>query len=102
MSAIPGSVMIVAGFELTRTILIAKLMKCLTRLRAGIIKFASLSDDDGSGPNDQNFFDIVASWHESSLLLLLNSGGRAAVIRALEWPIQLLPSDLAGLRENFQ
>jgi hypothetical protein len=33
-------------------------------LRAGIIEFAGLSDDDGTGTNDEDRFDREIFWHE--------------------------------------
>ncbi len=33
------------------------------RLRAGVIEFAGLADDDRAGADNQNFLDVVASWH---------------------------------------
>jgi hypothetical protein len=32
-------------------------------LRAGVIKFASLADDDWSGTDNQNFLDVSALGH---------------------------------------
>jgi len=43
----------VAGFELTSTTSTFR-AQCLARLRAGIVKFASLADNNGPGPDDQN------------------------------------------------
>ncbi len=36
-------------------------------LGAGIVEFAGLADNNGTGPDDQDFFDIITLWHGSSL-----------------------------------
>ena len=41
----------------------ALVLEHLARLRAGVIEFARLTDDDGTGADDQNGFDIVAFRH---------------------------------------
>ncbi len=53
-SATSGSVMIVAGFELTRTIAMAFLAQRAARLNAGVVEFGSLTDDDRSGADDHD------------------------------------------------
>ena len=40
-------------------------------LRAGIVEFARLADDDRAGADDQNFANIVAAWHGRSFLVKL-------------------------------
>ena len=42
---------------------IAFLAQCLARLHAGIIKFATLSDYDWTGADQQNFLELVISRH---------------------------------------
>ena len=51
----PGSVMMVAGLELTNTTLIAFFLQGLAGLRTGIIKFAGLAYDNGPGAYDHEF-----------------------------------------------
>jgi hypothetical protein len=58
--------MIVAGLELTSTTSIAFLPQRLARLRAGIIEFAGLADDDGAGADDQNGGKVSSFWHSSN------------------------------------
>ena len=43
--------------------LVAEAAQGLAGLGAGIIEFAGLSDDDGTGADDQYFLDVVASGH---------------------------------------
>ena len=57
--------MIVAGLELTRMTSIAFLPQRFAGLRARIIKFAGLTNDDRTGTNNENFRNIVAAWHDS-------------------------------------
>jgi hypothetical protein len=49
----PGSVMMVAGLELTSTISYPRFSQGLAGLGAGIVEFAGLSDDNGAGTDDQ-------------------------------------------------
>ena len=37
----------------------------LAGLRAGIVEFAGLADDDRAGADDQDFLDVGALWHVS-------------------------------------
>jgi len=53
----PGSVMMVAGLELTSTILYPAALRALHALRARVVEFAGLPDDDGSGSDDQHLID---------------------------------------------
>ena len=55
--------MIVAGFELISTHLVPFFSQGFAGLRAGVIEFASLTDDDGAGANQQDFVDVFATWH---------------------------------------
>ena len=49
--------------------LITQAAQCLARLCTGIVKFASLSDDDRSGTDDQYFVDVCSLSHFSPLSL---------------------------------
>ena len=60
--------MIVAGFELTRTTSIAFFAQRLACLRAGIIEFAGLTDDDRPRADNQDFLNVCAFWHPVGLL----------------------------------
>ncbi len=62
-SAISGSVMIVAGFELTSTYAIAFLAQRLARLDARIIELARLTNDDRTRADYQNTFNVRALRH---------------------------------------
>ena len=50
--------MIVAGFELTRTISIALFAQRLAGLRARIVELARLADDDRAGTDDEDLGNI--------------------------------------------
>ena len=52
------SVMIVAGLLLIRTTSIAFFFQRLASLRAGIVEFRRLSDDDRAGADDEDFFEF--------------------------------------------
>ena len=43
--------------------LVALRAQCLARLRAGIVEFAGLADDDRAGADDQNLLDVFALRH---------------------------------------
>jgi hypothetical protein len=43
--------------------LVAERAQGFAGLRAGVIKLARLADDDGTGTDDQDLLDVVASWH---------------------------------------
>ena len=45
---------------------VAFLSKGLTGLRTRVVKFAGLTDDDGSSAQNQNAFNIGAFWHQAS------------------------------------
>ena len=57
-SASSGSVMIVAGLELTSTVFVALVAQGLAGLRAGVVEFARLSDDDGARTHDHDLLDV--------------------------------------------
>jgi hypothetical protein len=62
-SAISGSVMMVAGLELTSTTSIALFLEGLARLGSRIVELAGLADDDGPGPDDHNFVNVGPFGH---------------------------------------
>ncbi len=70
-SAVSGSVMIVAGLELTSTTLIALFPQRLACLGAGIVELAGLADNDGTGADEKDFLDISSFWHHIFFLSIL-------------------------------
>ena len=73
-SAISGSVMIVAGLELTNTTSYPSSRRRLARLGAGVVELAGLPDNDRPGADQQDFLDVVAAWHGMGFPRLI--GGR--------------------------
>ena len=57
MSAMPSSVIMVAGLELTRTVVTPSSLEGLARLGAGVIELRRLPYDNGAGAYDQDFGD---------------------------------------------
>ena len=55
--------MIVAGIGIDQHDLVAELAQRLARLRAGIVEFARLADDDRAGTDDQDLLDVRTFWH---------------------------------------
>ena len=60
--------MIVAGFEFDQDDPVALFLQRATGLGAGIVEFAGLSDDDRSGADDEDRFDIGTFRHEPTWL----------------------------------
>ena len=52
--------------------LVPLLFERQARLRAGVVKFRRLPDDDRAGADDQHFFDVRSLWHNLFLLLGLH------------------------------
>ena len=63
LSAMAVSVMMVAGLELTSNHLVALLLEGEAGLRARVVKFRGLTDDDGAGADDEYFVDVCALRH---------------------------------------
>ena len=64
-SANSGSVMIVAGFEFTRTIRKPSARSTATRLRARVVELARLADDDRAAADDEDRLEVGATGHVS-------------------------------------
>ena len=60
--------MIVAGLRVDQDDGIAFLAQGFARLGAAVIELARLADDDGTGADEQDFFQIGATRHEVSAL----------------------------------
>ena len=58
-----GSVMIVAGLELTRTRMTPSSRSDLARLRAGVVELRRLPDDDRAGADHHHFLYACVFWH---------------------------------------
>ena len=55
--------------------LITLFLQSLAGLCAGIIELAGLADDNGTGADDQDFFQVISFWH-GLVLLPLDGAGR--------------------------
>ena len=51
------------GIRVDEDNLVAQASQGLAGLRAGVIKLASLPNDDRTGTDDQDFLEVSASWH---------------------------------------
>ena len=65
--------MIVAGIRVDQHHLVALLAKGLAGLGAGVVELAGLTDDDRPGTDEQDFVDVVASWHVRCFLVAVFS-----------------------------
>ena len=85
-SAVPGSVMIVAGLELTSTTSYPSSRRRLARLGAGVVELAGLADDDRAGADDQDLLEVVASRHVASPSQQVEAEARETIASLLATP----------------
>ena len=57
----------------------ARRAKHAARLRAGVVEFGRLPDDDRSGADDHDFFDRFVQRHQSTSIMLIKRSNRKAV-----------------------